>query len=172
MDAGAPWSGTEWEGKAMKACSRCEETKDANAFAPRKDAKDGRRSVCRDCRNTDVRRRYHANPEPTLIAAKQARKDDPERFKAIGQRSQQRHYAKRHANVVAWNERNPAGYKAHIALNNAVALGKIERPDACQRCGEHTRVDGHHNDYSNPLQVEWLCRRCHVSIARSGPSND
>lgn len=46
----------------------------------------------------------------------------------------------------------------------AVQTGKVERPNACGRCGKEGHVDGHHHDYTKPLDVEWLCRRCHMQL--------
>ena len=31
----------------------------------------------------------------------------------------------------------------------------------CENCGEE-KVQMHHEDYSKPLHVTWLCKRCHV----------
>lgn len=62
------------------------------------------------------------------------------------------------------NKRKRA-YKANYKLNNAIALGKIEKPARCQKCGLrfHSRkIHGHHTDYSNPLEVIWLCVSCHL----------
>ncbi len=30
----------------------------------------------------------------------------------------------------------------------------------CSDCGE-TKVEAHHEDYSKPLDVEWLCKKHH-----------
>jgi hypothetical protein len=38
---------------------------------------------------------------------------------------------------------------------------RVPAPDACQSCGTVGRVDRHHDDYSRPLDVRFLCRRCH-----------
>jgi hypothetical protein len=58
-------------------------------------------------------------------------------------------------------ERSPEKYKAQYALTNAVRLGHIVKPELCSRCGKKRRLDGHHADYSKPLEVVWLCRPCH-----------
>ena len=40
--------------------------------------------------------------------------------------------------------------------------GWVTRGGACSRCGSTTLIDGHHEDYSKPLEVVWLCRcACH-----------
>ena len=60
-----------------------------------------------------------------------------------------------------WFKKNPAAYRANYQLNNAVKLGKIIRPDSCEVCETPGAVQGHHSDYSKPLEVRWLCRSCH-----------
>lgn len=37
-------------------------------------------------------------------------------------------------------------------------------PDSCSNCGLYGSVDGHHQDYSDPINVIWLCRECHADI--------
>jgi hypothetical protein len=34
-------------------------------------------------------------------------------------------------------------------------------PQSCWRCGD-PKAQKHHPDYSKPLEVEWLCRTCHL----------
>ncbi len=41
-----------------------------------------------------------------------------------------------------------------------------EVPKKCSECSLSGSVDGHHNDYSKPLEVQWLCRQCHANVHR------
>lgn len=62
-----------------------------------------------------------------------------------------------------------AEYKAtcapKIAAKNAIRLailtGKL-RQQPCEVCGA-TVADAHHDDYSAPLEIRWLCRRHHTA---------
>lgn len=57
---------------------------------------------------------------------------------------------------------SPATARSRYA--SAVRSGKLARADACERCGREGHVDGHHHDLVGaPLEVEWLCRSCHVA---------
>jgi hypothetical protein len=63
----------------------------------------------------------------------------------------------------AWIKRNPEKRGAQEKLRDAVARGKIVKPESCQRCGSQGRIHAHHADYAKPLEVEWLCHRCHAN---------
>lgn len=60
-----------------------------------------------------------------------------------------------------WRERHPERHYAHRIVEWAIESGKLVRPDACEACGNAGRVQGHHEDYSKPLEVRWLCSVCH-----------
>lgn len=58
--------------------------------------------------------------------------------------------------------------RAHDIFEKAVKRGDIVRPDACEECGEappfkdgRSPIQAHHDDYNKPLEVRWLCQRCH-----------
>ena len=50
---------------------------------------------------------------------------------------------------------------ANYTLNNAIRDGRIQR-GPCEICGATEKVHGHHDDYSKPLDVRWLCEQDHL----------
>lgn len=54
--------------------------------------------------------------------------------------------------------------KAHLEVRYALKYGRMTRPDTCSDCGKSCTPDAHHADYSKPLEVKWVCRRCHMDI--------
>jgi hypothetical protein len=56
-------------------------------------------------------------------------------------------------------------HKEWNRLKRAIKRGDVVRASACEACGRTTtRLCGHHEDYSKPLEVIWLCMRCHRYI--------
>jgi hypothetical protein len=54
--------------------------------------------------------------------------------------------------------------RARRAVSHAVARGKLF-PKPCETCGA-TKAEAHHEDYSRPLDVRWLCRAHHMELHR------
>ena len=53
----------------------------------------------------------------------------------------------------------PEKHRARKMVGRAVKSGKLVR-GLCEMCG-HSTVEAHHDDYSKPLDVRWLCRYHH-----------
>lgn len=54
-----------------------------------------------------------------------------------------------------------AAVRAHQLVAKAKQNGELV-PQPCARCGA-TPFGAHHEDYSKPLEVVWLCKKCHVA---------
>ncbi len=58
--------------------------------------------------------------------------------------------------------------QAQNLLETAIKQGVIQRRDTCEQCGSsgrmkdgRSKVQAHHCDYNKPLEVLWLCQKCH-----------
>lgn len=58
-----------------------------------------------------------------------------------------------------WSKADVKRRRARHALRNAIQAGKIQR-QPCSRCAS-PNAQGHHRDYEQPLEVDWLCQKCH-----------
>lgn len=58
---------------------------------------------------------------------------------------------------------------AHTLVAKAIKLGELVRPETCENCGltqYGAPINAHHDDYSKPLEVRWLCVSCHQQLHR------
>lgn len=138
------------EGVQHWLCPKCNVFFARDGFYKNKQAPVGITSYCKKCHmevaaaTRDKIKARQANRE----YARRARKADPEKFRKRARLASRRRV------------KGPA-YKAYRILNNAVAYGKIEKPLRCETCNKKHRLTAHHEDYSKPLEVEWLCYECH-----------
>ena len=52
--------------------------------------------------------------------------------------------------------------ECYSEYQKALRAGRLIRPAECSKCGDASKdVHGHHEDYAKPLDITWLCQRCH-----------
>jgi hypothetical protein len=134
----------------MKKCFRCNTVKPLDAFYKHPEMADGHLNKCIECTKPDVRRNRR-------VKAEYYRRYDMERF-----RNDPKRRAQHKANCILYTIRHADRRHAHAVLHNAVKSGKVVK-GPCAVCGEK-RVEGHHFDYSKPLEVIWLCKAHHNAI--------
>ena len=142
-----------------KNCRQCKQDVRLADYYRMPKMADGLMAICKSCHKGNVRDNYLRNREhfreyergranlPHRVAGRQAYAATPE-GRASGNK------AKR-----AYLDRNPAKRAAHIATGNAIRDGKLTR-QPCEVCG--ARAQAHHDDYSKPLDVRWLCTTHHA----------
>jgi hypothetical protein len=61
-----------------------------------------------------------------------------------------------------------ASDRAQNLLERALEKGVVQKKHACETCGKspvfrdgRSGIQAHHCDYNKPLEVMWLCQRCH-----------
>lgn len=140
----------------MPTCRICSAVKEAGDFYPRQLRKDGVVGECKEC--TKARVRLRARLDETVREYDRARASNPNR-RALAARIARR-----------WREQKPEGYKAHYLVSNAVRDGRLKK-EPCLFCGQEN-VHAHHRDYTKPLEVVWLCPRCHNRLHKTFPETE
>jgi hypothetical protein len=137
----------------MKKCISCGITKNLSEFYTHKNMSDGHLNRCKECVKARVMKHRLANLD-------RIREYDRVRSKLP-------HRMQKNRDVTArWRAANPLRRAAQIALRNAVRDGRVIPWPVCAvpDC-EETKVEAHHPDYGQPLQVVWLCsahhKQCH-----------
>ena len=62
----------------------------------------------------------------------------------------------------AARQRSPEKAKARDAVKHEIRMGRMKR-QPCEVCG-NPKTDAHHDDYSKPLEVRWLCHKHHREV--------
>jgi hypothetical protein len=104
----------------------------------------------REAINDRVRKDYEKNPEKYL-----------ERIKEYNEKTG---YKQKHEKE--YREKNREKDRAQKKLRDHVKRGNIVRPTKCSVCNFEGKIEGHHADYTKPLQVIWVCRKCHMMFHR------
>ena len=148
----------------MKLCKGCGCIKPMGEFYAHSEMSDGHLNYCKECIKSRLRnRRVHSGDVVRRL----------DREKYLRNRevvlARNRRWAANNQDVVAahrltWSARNPDKRRAHKILRRAVLSGKVQK-QPCQVCGE-LEVEGHHPDYSKPLEVIWLCVYHHCELRR------
>lgn len=137
----------------MKRCSRCGEQLPLDSFHRDRSRPDGRQRTCRSCKTAEAAERRFSDPERHAEEQRAWRRKNPEAVREIKRRSDSR-------------ESRRAARKATALVHWHVKHGKLMRPELCSRCMQAGPVEAHHEDYARPLDVVWLCKKCH--LARHG----
>lgn len=64
--------------------------------------------------------------------------------------------------------KDPRKQLARMAVSWAIICGDLIRPTICPVCNSTKRIQAHHEDYTRPLDVIWLCEQCHKDLHFKG----
>lgn len=83
--------------------------------------------------------------------------------KCIRERARKRSKKNKHGYSVQkkYRIKNRHKHNARVLVYKYIKRGKIKRPTLCEKCKKENRLEGHHSDYSKPLEVNWWCKQCH-----------
>ena len=144
----------------MKNCQICLQDKPVEAFGRNAAKPDGLSIYCRDCAR-EKSREYGVARGYRRPAGWERKTADMAAYTAAWKAAHPGYDTRA---KKEWLAKNPARRKAQDAYRYALKVGKLTRLP-CEVCGK-AKADGHHTDYSKPLQVVWLCREHHRQAHR------
>lgn len=149
-----------------KKCKKCDETKTLDMFFTHPQCRQGVRPDCKTCATKRSEAWRKANPEKYNTYHRKVKlqyyyehKNNPQAYEKLR--------ATNNRATTSWQDRNPEKKRAHELVARAIKKGALSRLP-CSVCGEE-KVEGHHNDYSKPLEVVWFCRAHHAEFHRLNP---
>lgn len=147
----------------LKTCFKCGKEKPIEEFYIHRAMKDGHLNKCKDCTKQDTRENRIKNIVYYKIYDRK-RSSLPHRIEARKLYAATEEYKEKHKILLKkYREANKYKKNARERLRNAIITGKITiKP--CEICGETRNVQAHHEDYSKPLDVIWLCTKHHAWI--------
>lgn len=146
----------------MRRCSSCTMIKHIDCFYAHPAGSQGALNKCKECHkrlvriNRAIKWHYYSQYE-------RWRNQLPHRVaeRLIYARTPDGKEARRRA-CTRYGQKYPEKRAAHIKAGNAIRDGRLIR-QPCESCGSKD-VEAHHKDYSKPLDVTWLCKRCHMQV--------
>lgn len=156
-----------------RVCTVCKVEKPYDCFSKSKKGKNGHAEQCKVCRLAKNREYYKRNPEVFLAKHERWAKRNPQNIlknqRAYYERNKERileklresRKANGYRNTKAYRQRNRQKIDCHNFVALAVKLGHIKKPHFCEKCKNNCMPQAHHHDYTKPLDVVWLCRKCH-----------
>ena len=131
---------------SVKTCFKCQVEQPITEFYRHARMSDGHLNKCKTCARRDVAENYRARRSYYQEYERQRFQREERKAQAKASRRRRR-------------QRHPEKERARLKTRRAIARGILQR-QPCEVCGD-TQVQAHHVDYSQPLQVQWLCFKHH-----------
>lgn len=132
--------------KPLRKCVMCGlkayTKKDLDYFKYNKPSKFGRQNLCKDCDIKETVKWQKANPT---------------KYKNLQKKMCKKNTKNHLNNVNKWKNCNPEKAKAHYLAEHYIALSVF-----CEDCRCSENLERHHPNYSKPLEVVTLCKKCHT----------
>lgn len=139
----------------MKICFTCKIEKDISLFPRNKRMKAGYEKKCKECTYKSVREHRLKNNYFQKVSK------DPERIAKRKEWLKTQSAKESFKNgMKRYYDKNPLKKNAHIKFRSFYQRNKHLRMP-CVVCG-NIKSEGHHTDYTKPLEVTWLCRKHHM----------
>lgn len=145
----------------MKPCYTCRQIKPLSEFYAHSEMADGHENQCKSCVKQIEKARWEknkTNPE-WLMKERERKRIEQQRRRDAGLVPPVTYEA-----IKKWSLKNPHKVRAHNFVNRANR--RPPKPQGCEQCGAGGILHKHHDDYSKPMDIRWLCPKCHGKLHR------
>ena len=88
----------------------------------------------------------------------------PERVLESKRRYRRTHGSQIDEYLLERKRRDPRKRSVIDRIYYLTSTNQMTRKTNCEACGSQKKLLAHHDDYSKPDQVRWLCHKCHHAI--------
>jgi len=131
----------------MQKCTACNTDRLTNEIIKGK-------GYCRYCARKWDKERYYRNKDRRL-------QEQKERLSTPEGKKERRKWER------SYYYKSKERYLAYAKVRYAIITGKLLKPIHCEDCGTIAKLQAHHDDYTKPLNVKWLCLQCHNKIPKT-----
>lgn len=151
----------------FKKCTKCLKEKEISEFSATKadrGCKYNRASRCKACLREGAREYRRREPEAYNRRAREWKMRNKEKVKKVNSEWRKKSRDKVRDYFIRTKDRDKLKTKARVMVKEAVKTGDLINPSYCVGCLSYCVTECHHEDYSKPLNVLWLCRPCHAFV--------
>lgn len=136
-------------------CRKCEIDKDVDDFRECRPTKGSpyRVTLCIICERDYMKQNYRTNLMGNRLKNREIDRKYGRDKDQVNAAARERY----HRNIEFMRLKR----RARGRVYNALKAGKLSKPNECERCDIVAKLYSHHEDYTKPLEVEWLCGECH-----------
>ena len=157
------------DGELKMTCNVCNKTGNKDEFKKDGRLKNGVASICLECQARAAKKKYWENPGVAVQRARDQRirkKNGEQKPRVYCAEEVRERWKRNYKNLTAERKR------ARWMMSDERTKRGLQSGQ-CEVCGAVENVDGHHDDYTRPLEVRWLCRKHHRAFhAQSECEND
>lgn len=157
-----------WRGKRQSRCRQCaiEYAKKYHAANREKDNAQRKLHYLNNKENELAKQKVRYLAKHKEIREKQNAKaktpENRERSRVRSLKWQKENKERFNKNLKRYRDNNKEKLLARQYVIWGLKLGVISKPDKCNKCNSMVKLQAHHLDHNKPLEVQWLCKICHM----------
>ncbi len=153
----------------MRVCSKCKKLREECEFWKRNNRKSGLNSECKECAKERRTKAYRENKEDFREKRKIYYRKNRDKLCAgqvESQKDNKRYRKYQNKRLIEKRKGNDQKFLARQIVHIALKGKMIIKPEVCTQCMSREKIEAHHEDYSKPLEILWVCYECHRAIHR------